>query len=133
MTILFSDNIICPREIRPKNLSILGRRKIQSESIIGSSSGKFFDRGNRVFEISFDVERMHKNPSEAQNFGLGHLCFVHALSPADLQIHSDFVGKTAPLKIRFAEASLSKVSCQIDADKTTFHYEFYASESEEMQ
>ncbi len=132
MKILFSKKELCPQGIDARKISVSQKRKTQSEGVIGAQNALLFDRANRLISVSFEVERCHSSPSEAQEFALFHAESLAGLSPADL----DFVsvgpdGKQHAL-YKFPSAVLSKAVCIAEGGKSVSSYEFQAVSSQKI-
>ncbi len=58
--------------IAKSNLSVTGRQQVQQATFVRSQRGKWFARGNRSLQVSFNVSRLFGSVADAEQFVVEH-------------------------------------------------------------
>ena len=89
----------------PKNLLVRTKRSTKTEAAINSANALVFDRGNSSVTATFEIERAHPTPGDAEVFALSHAAQIEALLPADLEFCAPETGKAVSL----SDCALSEI------------------------
>lgn len=106
----------------PKNLLVRTKRATKTEAAINSANALVFDRGNSSVTATFEIERAHPTPGDAEVFALSHAAQIEAMLPADLEFCAPETGKAVSL----SECALSEIRISANGAITNSKYEFKA-------
>ncbi len=123
MKIKFSDITLNPNGESPKNIIVETRRVSQIEFPIDAANAKLFDRKNARTTVSFAIERSHASELEALLFATTHAKALSEISPNELSFNDKN-------KVRFQNASPTRIKIENDGIITTTSYEFSAEKPE---
>ena len=126
MKIKFASILLNENSELPKDITIETRRHTQTEFPIDSQNIKIFDRKNQRINVSFVIERTHKNEDQARIFALTHSAKISHQQPAILEFFSDY--KVNP--VRFNSAIPTRIKTENNALITSTKYEFIAEKIE---
>ena len=106
----------------PKNLLVRTKRATKTEAAINSANALVFDRGNSSVTATFEIERAHPTPGDAEVFALSHAAQIEAMLPADLEFCAPETGKAVSLP----DCALSEIRISANGAITNSKYEFKA-------
>ena len=126
MKIKFANIVLNENSELPKDITIQTRRLVQTEFPIESDTAKIFDRKNLRMNISFIIERSHRDEDSARIFAFEHSINLSELSPAILE----FIDESKGLNTQFKSAMPIKIKSENNALITSTKYEFIAEKLE---
>lgn len=122
MKIFISTKILNGAEEIPKNLLVRTWRANTTASAINADKALIFDRGNSAIGVTFELERAHKSPADAEIFALSHAAEIESLLPAELKFEISQSRRIFSL----ANCVLAEIRISVNGAITLSKYEFKA-------